>query len=80
MVLHMKTTDYTPAVKKITDRLDAIECGYKVDDNEIHLEWSMDELQEFKVDVYALLAMDEIADKFGADWLGRATITIWFEE
>lgn len=76
----METPNYTPAVKKITDRLDAIECGYKVDGNEIHLAWSMDDLQSFGVDVYTLLDMDEIADQYGADWLGACTITIWIEE
>jgi len=89
----MKTLpSFSPAIKKITARLDAMECGYRisvprrrgglptpVSDEFIILEFTMDELELMNVDVNALLDMDELSEFFGADWNSASTIVI-FEE
>lgn len=76
----MKTLpSFSPAIKKITARLDAMECGYRISDEFIILEFTMDELEWMNVDIYALLDMDELSEFFGADWNSASTIVI-FEE
>lgn len=75
----MKTPNYTPAIKKITDRLDAINCRYTVKEDRILLEFTMDDMQAFQIDVIALLDMEEIAWNFGADWESPSVICVYHE-
>lgn len=75
----MKTTNYTPAITKITDKLEDLHVDHKVKGNLILLEYSMDDLQYMGIDVYALLDMGDISHLFGADWESPSVITIYEE-
>lgn len=75
------TPTHEQAIKKITDRLTAIDCKHRVQGGTIHLEWSMDDLQEIaKVDVYQLLDMDDLSEYFGSDWESPTRITVFVQQ